>query len=214
MTDEEIAEMQTALKDAQESIEALKEQKKTLIGEKRAAKKAADEAADAAAEAAEEAAQQSNSIDEVKAALESKHQRALDKLQKQLDDAAGQRDKLMIDNVIARDLAMHNVAPQFRDLLTKAWKADAAVTDGAALIENTPISDFISDFVSSDAGKHYVVAPVTTGAGASGSTSTASAWEKPPQSADEWAAFGKLANERPAEANSLAESWSMPELKV
>ena len=190
----------TAQNDAE--TKGIKAKNAELIAAQKTLKDAADEAETAKAEA-------SGDIEAMKAS----HAKALEKIAADRDAALAARDTLMIDNVITSDLATHNVSSPFRSVLTQAWKAQAKVQDGVAMIDGQPIADFIRGFVSSDEGKHYVAAPANSGAGAPGSTRT-STFTAAPKTAAEFQAFGELANRNPAEANALADSWGMPSLKV
>lgn len=185
-------------------IKGLKSKNAELLSTNKNLKSAADEAETAKLEA-------STNIEDIKKA----HQRQLDRLASERDDAITARDRLMIDNVIAADLVKHNVGAVFHPMLTTALKAQAKVIDGAAMIEGQPLSDHIADFVNSDTGKHYVAAPINSGSGATGSTKTnATQWTTFPTTHSEFVEFQKLANTNPALYNSLCDQFNKPELKL
>ncbi|GGD64626.1 hypothetical protein GRI62_11850 [Erythrobacter arachoides] len=184
------------------AIKGLKDKNTQLIADKKAAKDAAEEAEAKNAEA-------SGDIDRVKAS----HEKAIKTLTERAEKAEAARDTFLIDNVITSDLATHNVAPAFRPMLAMAWKAQAKVTDGEAFIGDQPIAEYIKTFATSDEGKHYILAPQTSGGGAVGSTSTTASRAAPSNSA-EWAEAMKMANENPAAFNSWMDNIGQPDMKV
>ena len=202
MTDEEIqAAIQEAVdkatgdlaKQHEADIAGLKSKNSDLISKNKKLADAADELETATAEA-------SGNIE----SLKSQHQKMLDKIAAERDEAMSARNTLLVDNVIQSDLAKHNVASPFRSILQDAWKTKAKVENNEAMIDGQPISDFIAGFVSSDEGKHYVSAPKNSGGGAIGSTSSQSTGGHTKDSFT-ITEFSKLAKENPAEANATAE---------
>ncbi len=207
--DSKITDLEAKLTKALESIEKLESKNKELAAEKQQAKTAEQAALDAAQTAAEEKALASTSVEEVRASLEAKHKRDLQKLTDQLTETAQTRDKLLIDSAIASDLNALNVAPQFRAILTQAFKAQAAVKGEEALINGVPLSEHIKDFFGGDEGKHYVAAPVNTGAGLTGNVGGATQITKMPKTASEWTAFHQLEKSDPALYNHLSTEFGL-----
>lgn len=180
---------------------------KELVDREKKAKADADAAKEAAERAAEEQASKSSSIEEVRAALESKHKREIEKLTRERDEITAGYNRLVVDNQIAADLVAHNVAKPFHSILTQALKAQATVTDGVAYINGQPISEYVSGFLTSDDGQHYVSAPVNTGGGATGATVTkANTWSKENFNLTE---YSKLAKSDPVEAAAVSERLGM-----
>lgn len=181
-------------------IAGLKTKNAELIADKKKLSDAADELEEATANA-------SGDIE----ALKGTHQKALDKLIKERDDATTARNKLLIDNQIASELVANNVSKPFHSILTSALKAQASVENDVGVIEGQPISEYISTFLRGDDGKHYVMAPDTSGSGVTSSTSTsASTFSKPPVTQDDYSRFWAQPVE---ETNALADGWNRPDLK-
>lgn len=167
-----IEELQSKLDAALESVSKLEAKNKELQSEKQKAKDAAD-AAEAAREAAEE--------DKARATgdVESTHKKAVQKLQKQIDDLTAKNSgyetrlsELLVDNGIKDALAKHNVAPQYHKAVTAMLKSQTNLKDGEALLGDAPLADGIASFIASDEGKIFVAAPANSGAGSTGSRTT------------------------------------------
>lgn len=165
-----LEELQAQLDELKASNEALDKKNKELLAEKKKAKAEADKAQADAVAAAEEAALASTNVEEIKSTLAKQHQREMDKLNKQLEAANGQLSTLLIDNAARDLLTKHNVPSHFQRILLTAVKAEASLKDGAAMVGDTSLEDYVSSLLTSDEGKHFVAAPVNTGANAGGNT--------------------------------------------
>lgn len=212
MTEEEL---KAALEKAEQERDALKETNKNLKSEKSDLARKAKEAEDAVEDAKQEAAEKAGDIETLKASLAKQHKAELDKIAQERDAAQTQLKTLLIDNTISKALVDLNVKPDYFEPLTAMFRADAELRDGKAMRGDEGLLESITAKMNSDFGKHYVMAPVNTGAGATGSTtSTIGEWAKPPVTGDEIHKFSMLAATDPVRANSLADSWNMPHLKV
>ena len=124
-----------------------------------------------------------------------------------------QLETLLIDNAIATSLAKANVTPVLIDAATALMKSQAKLENGTATIDGNDVGDYIKTWAASDAGKHFVAAPVNSGGGATGSGAQASEWSKMPQTGDEINKWSQFAVQHPDKANALADSWNAPHLK-
>ncbi|KQN09970.1 hypothetical protein ASE85_03300 [Sphingobium sp. Leaf26] len=208
MTEEE---MQARIEELEAQADQLKADKRKAIGEKNTANNAAKAAQDAIDQAQAEAALNSGNVETVKTELNS----TIKKLQEQLADRDQQLEKLQIDGGIAAALTENQVFDHFHRPLVAMLKAEAKMVAGVAQIDGVPVPEYIKGFLTSAEGKHYVPAPDNSGSGATGATGrTGSNFTKPPETAEEWQRFMQLTVTNPAETNSLADKWSMPELRV
>lgn len=209
-------EVQAAIDAAVDAATAgLKTKNAELISEVRTLKGAKKEAEEAAEAASQEAAEKSGDIEAIKRELTKAHEKALAAITSERDAANAQLKTLLIDNAISKALVDGNVPAHFHDPLSAMFRANAELKDGQAMRGDEALLDSITGFLGSDLGKHYVLAPQNSGAGATGSTATGSGeWSNAPKTADDFHRFGVLANTDPARANALADSWNMPQLKV
>lgn len=168
--------MKKAIADAvAEATKGLKDKNAELIGEVRTLKQEKQDALEAADEAANDAAAKSGDVEALKASLEKKHAADLKKLNDQLGKMTTDLSALKIDAVISAEIAKAGVLPIHADILTTFLKAGATMENGEATVNGVALGDHLSNFFSSDAAKHYVAAPANSGAGATGSTTNASA---------------------------------------
>lgn len=113
---------------------------------------------------------------EVDLSTASKTSKEQAKLLKQAQDAlaseSGFTQKLLLDNGLTEALVKAGVATQFLPAVKAMLGTNAkVVADGdnrKALIGDKELSDFVSGWISSDEGKHYLAAPSNGGGGASG----------------------------------------------
>lgn len=207
MTDDE---MQAAIDAAvDKATKGLKDKVSELHSVNKALKDEAQAAKDAAEQAEHDAAEKSNSVDDVRRSYDAK----VKKLQADIDTRDKTLATMLIDNAIATKIGEAGVFPHFAKAVTAMLKADAVVKNGEAMVGDVPLADYISGFLVSDEGKHFVAAPANGGAGATGSTAKSSKFTKPPETADEWDRFMKASAANPAETNALADAWGRPDLK-
>jgi hypothetical protein len=165
MTDEEL---KAALESTQASIKALEAKNKELKAEKDKAKTAQETAQAAADEAAEEAARKDNDAAALEKSLEKKYAKQIADLTSARDAAQSQLSTLLIDNTAQANLTKHNVPGHFHKPLLALIKAQAELKDGAAMVGDTSLDDYIATYLTSDEGKHFVSAPANSGANATG----------------------------------------------
>lgn len=96
-------------------------------------------------------------------------------LSKQVESETGFTKSLLVDNGLSSALVKAGVEPAFLDAVKAMLKGQVnVVTDGTngenrrAVVGDKPLSDFITGWAASDAGKHFVKAPVNGGGGAAG----------------------------------------------
>lgn len=207
MTEQEIADMKSALEQAQESIKALEKTNKDLQAEKLDAKTKADKAEEAREELERQHNEASGDVEKIKADLKKLHDKELKKLQDANAAHEARLSQLLIDNTINEAIAKNGVLPHFAPAVTAMLKLEAKMENGEAVAGGVPLSDHIQNFFSGDSGKHFVAAPANTGGGAQGSTATAS---KVISSIDE---YSKLVKENPAAAAAANLDPSLAYLK-
>lgn len=207
MTEEE---MQARIAELETQAEKLKQDKQTALGEKNRAKADLAEAISAKQQAADEAAAKTGDLDGIKAA----HARELKKLQDQVAERDTALATMLIDNSIASKAAEAGIFPHLVDGFTAMMKLSAKVVDGQAMVGDQPLSEHMAAYLGTPNGQNYFPAPKNSGGGATGSTTKANAMSKAPETADEWNTYFKMTNENPALANSHADAWGRPELKV
>lgn len=165
----------------EKATKALKSKNEELLDEKKALQKKLedmngrlDEIESDKKKAEEEAALKSGDVEKIKAQLEAKHAKELEKLQGKVTELSGKLNSTLIDGGLSDALTKANVAPQYVDavkaLIKTGHKAEISEVDGkaVALIDGKPIHDFITGWSQSDSGKHYVAAPANGGGGAGG----------------------------------------------
>jgi hypothetical protein len=207
MTEEE---MHARIAELETQNEKLKADKSTAIGEKNRAKAEAAEAKEAQQREKDDAAAKTGDVEGLKAA----HAREIKKLQDQLAERDTSIASMLIDNAIASKAVEAGVFPHLVDGFTAMMKMAAKVENGQAMVGDHSLADHMSSYLASANGKNFYPAPQNGGGGATGSTAKATTNSKQPETADEWNTFFKLTNDNPALANSLAEQWGRPELKV
>lgn len=135
-----------------------------------------DEIKTAKEEAEAAAAEKSGDVEKVKAALEAKFQKELDKLKTLNADKDAKLHNLLIENGLTEALTKAGVAPQYLDaakaLVKTKHKAEIAEQDGniAATFDGKPLSDFVTEWTQGEHGKHFVASPDNGGGGAKGTT--------------------------------------------
>lgn len=210
MTEQEIADMKSALEAAQASIANLEAVNKNLKKEKTDAKAAADAAEEAREEAAREAAEQSGNVETVRAALEAKHKKDLKAVQDKLEASNTQLTNLLIDGEITKSLVA-NVKDTFHhEALSAYLKMNTKLENGVAMRGDMTLEDSLNDYFTNGAGKNYVTAPSTVGTGATGArTTSTNQWNTKPSTPEEHFKFAKLSKEDPALYDSLRAKFGM-----
>lgn len=198
--EEAIAAIEQMKADHEAEKAAILSKNKELVEREKAAKRAADDATEAAEAAAEAAAAKAGDVDAIRAGLEKKHKAELDKLASANTKLTDELSTLKIDHVIADAIASHGVLPHHADILRTFLKTGAEMKDGEAYHGDKPLTEHLSGWFGSDAAKHYIAAPVNSGAGAPGSTSAAKSipLNGRPKNAEEWKIFHALPDEQKA----------------
>jgi hypothetical protein len=96
-----------------------------------------------------------------------------EKLTKSLTEKDGALTKYLLDANLTDTLAKARVKPELMDAAKALLKMQATIKadngEYSALIGDKPIADFVKEWTSSDAGKHFVAADNNNGGGANGS---------------------------------------------
>lgn len=99
--------------------------------------------------------------------------KAFEKLKLDMDAEASFTSKLLLDNGLTDALVKAGVAAPFLPAVKAMLSAQAKVViDGdarKAVIGDKDLSAFVTEWATSDDGKHYIAAPQNNGGGASGS---------------------------------------------
>ena len=118
----------------------------------------------------------SNDVAEALAKQAEKHQKELDKANQRGDIAEGKVKSLLVDNGLNNALIAANVSKDHIPAVEAFLKStnNIEITEDEndspiAVVGDIPLSDFVTNWASSDAGKIYVSAPNNSGGGALGS---------------------------------------------
>jgi F0F1-type ATP synthase membrane subunit b/b' len=205
MTDEEL---KARIADLEAAVEAAKKDKHDALGEKNKAKAALAEAQKIAEEAAEAQALASQSVEEVKAALEKKHAREIEKLTGQLNAANSTLKTHLVDNAITKALVDNGVPAHYHRALLAQHREGVEVKEGKAIVGDVDLVEHMTGWFNSEEGKHFRPAPANTGTGATGSTKPAengSAYKKADGSLNH-TAFGEFIKTDQAGAKAWAQA--------
>lgn len=214
MTTPTIDELQAQIDALTTERDALTTNNKKLVQEKRDALSKATSAEAAREQAAEEAERKAGDITALEARLTAKFQKDIDALTKERDAFASDLKTIRVDSEITKALAEgkvldHNVVP-----LTYQFKALAQYDNGEATIEGKAINQYISEFLSTEMGAHYVRAANNSGGGSTGNSSTVihqTTLTKKPVTQAEWDYLDSLPT---PERNALCERIGEPDLKL
>lgn len=159
-------ELLAETKDAKKELKSLTDRLDALEAEK--------------SEAEENAAVKEGDIEKVKAQLEEKHKKEVDKLQAENEGLKGQLNNVVINDGLTAALIKANIAPQHMDavkaLIKTNYKGEIGDDDGKpfAKFDGKKVEEFVTDWAASDVGKHYVAADQNSGGGSSGANGSAS----------------------------------------
>ncbi|MGK2911234.1 MAG: hypothetical protein ACSLE1_15745 [Sphingobium sp.] len=165
-----VEDLQADLEKALASIEKLTTKNSELIDREKKAKSAAETAQEAADQAAEETARKTNDLESLEKQISKRFEKQIADLTTSNEAAATQLKTLLIDNAIQTTLVESGVPAQFQKAMTALMKSGAELKDGQAVVGDVPLADHIKTYLSGDEGKHFVAAPLNSGAGATGST--------------------------------------------
>lgn len=154
-----------------------------------------------AEDAATEAERAKGDVAALEKRLAEKHEKAI----KALKDTIAERDAslktLTQDNAILDSMSKAGVVKELQPAVEALLKSKAQYADGVTTIEGQSIADYTASFFASDAGKHFVAAPVNSGSNSTGSTVKGQAYTKENFDASKWA---ELSVSDPAAARAWA----------
>ena len=183
-----IEELMAKVAELTEGMEALKAHNKVLIGEKSVLAAKAAGSAVTPEEHSELLTQVSDLTEQLKTATKTKDTEVA-VLKKSLTEKDSALSSLLIDGGISETLAKQGVEAHYVDALKALFKGQAAVaaTDNGheARIGEKPLQSVITEYLASDAGKHFLSAPASSGGGASGGGNKPSAKQFKDMSATE-----------------------------
>lgn len=103
-------------------------------------------------------------------------QREIEKLTKSLTEKDSALTTHLIDAGLVDGLAKSGVKPEFMDACKALLKSKTAIKSEGGnyipMLGDKPLADGLKEWVSSDTGKHFVAAPVNTGGGATGGSTS------------------------------------------
>lgn len=153
------------------ALEALSAKNRELLGEVKAAKA---KAKGAEIDPAEHEGLKTQ-LEEIRIQFEKQAKdsaKTIEALNKSLNEKDSSLQNYLIDNGLAEAMVKVGVRPEMMGAVKAMLKTQTKITsaDGnyQALIGEKPLADAISEWASSDEGKHFVAAPVNTGGGATG----------------------------------------------
>lgn len=155
--------------DLQQALDALTQEKDSLMKE-RADALAALEAAKERAEKAEQArAEEAGDIGALKEQLARRHKEELAAVRHALDVEKKQVLKLALDRALSDALDDAGIAPDLKDAAAALIRTsqEVAIDDGQAQIAGRDVKSFISDWASGD-GRAFILPPNHRGGGAIG----------------------------------------------
>lgn len=100
---------------------------------------------------------------------EKRMQSELEKAQSQLSEYQQREQNYLINDGLNKALDSVNIKPELKKAAEALFKSQAVISDGKAMIGETSLSDFVSEWSQSDEGKAFVQAPHNTGGDATGS---------------------------------------------
>lgn len=98
----------------------------------------------------------------------------LEKLQQEKQSLAGNLEKILIDNGLASGLDAVKVKPEFKEAVTALLRGQVALKEGAALVGDKPLAEYLTEWAQTDQGKAFVSASNNSGGGANGGASNPS----------------------------------------
>jgi DNA repair exonuclease SbcCD ATPase subunit len=155
----------------EEATSALVKKKNELLAELKTARKNAENSIDA-----DKLQDKIESLETERDTLlkqQKENAKALETATKLLESESGFTSKLLLDNGLTDALVKAGIAPQFlpaaKSLLSTQAKIIAEGDTRKAVIGDKELSAFVKEWTASDEGKHFVQAPTNGGGGADGS---------------------------------------------
>lgn len=203
------SDLSAELADLKAQLDKVNSKNAELVKEKQAMKLKAQEAKDAADAAELTAAEKNGDIEALKAA----HAKELKKYQDAAEKAEADLKTIRVDNAIATAIGEGNVKPEFIKAVTAMMKAEVEYANGEATIEGKSIADYAKEYLSGEAGSHFVRAADNSGSGATGNSKTTvqQAWTKEEFLGSRSLEAQKLARDNPAEYNRIVAQVGLPD---
>lgn len=193
LDEEQMKAFKKALKDgdAKEIIDEMMEKAKEgllskneeLIGKLKTAKEKGDkltERVDAIEEAKtkaeEEALNKSGDVEKITANLKEKHANEMKTKDEQILGLGGKLDKHVVGQGLTAALVKANVSPSLMSaaqaLIQSEFKGEVGDNDGTpfAKFDGKNVNEFVTDWASSETGKHFVSAKSNSGGGSNGAS--------------------------------------------
>lgn len=168
-------DVQTQIDELVAANEALAKKNRQLLGEAKAAKA---KARGLEIDPEEHAALQTE-VEELRQSLEKMQKTStgeIDKLTKALSEKDGAIQSYLIDNGLADAMLKANVRPEMQPAVKAMLRQNVSIkaegSDYQALMGEKPLSEAVSEWAQSDAGKPFVIAPDNSGGGAAGGAAT------------------------------------------
>jgi hypothetical protein len=157
-----------------DEVKGLKEKRDELLGSVRELKDKLSAIESEKAEAEEKAAANSGDIEKIKQQLETKHQKEIEKLNATVVKLNGQLETHVIGEGLTQALVKSKVAPGLMEaakaLIKQTYKGEVGDNDGKpfAKFDGKSVDEFVTVWVQSEHGKHFVSAQNNSGGGANG----------------------------------------------
>lgn len=137
--------------------------------------------------------------------LTEKHEKAIKAMQERNDALDAELRTIKVDNELASNYVALNGRPELAPAFSALMKSQAVYENGEATIQGKSIADYVSGYLKTKEGLHFVRADDNSGSGAMGSEAKATQWTRETimSRATE---FGQFAKENPAEAKAIADS--------
>lgn len=101
-------------------------------------------------------------------ALEKNLQGKMEKLQSKHSEQEAALTRAIMERDLTSELVKANVAPHYLEAAKAMHGSQVAYADGKTMVGDKPLSEFVSEWASSDDGKFFVAAPSNSGGGAPG----------------------------------------------
>lgn len=129
---------------------------------------------EAKTKAEEEALNKSGDVEKITASLKEKHANEIKAKDEQITGLGGKLNKHVVGEGLSAALIKANVSPNLmgaaRALIEKEFKGEVGDNDGTpfAKFDDKNVEEFVTDWASSETGKHFVSAKSNSGGGSNG----------------------------------------------
>ncbi|WBY16623.1 hypothetical protein PF049_00165 [Erythrobacteraceae bacterium WH01K] len=207
-----LEEVMAELEAYKESISKLQSKNSELIGKAKDAKAEAIAAKEERDSKAEEAERNAGDITALEKRLTEKYEKQIAEKDEALSTLNNELRTIRVDNEIGKVLDSQSLLPGMKEILSSHYKAQAKYEDGAGSIDGKPLEQFITEHLNSEAGAHYKKASDSSGANASGNTSTTAPEKEYTRENVNLTELSQLAKTDPAKANAIAAKAGLPPL--